>query len=48
MDDELSIALAQGYNNNLTFAGMSPAEFLLNGQSNQNATNSGNEVDVIR
>ena len=48
MDDELSIALAQGYNNNLTFAGMSPAEFLLNGQSNQNAANSGTETDVLR
>ena len=48
MDDDLSIALAQGYNNNLTFAGMSPAEFLLNGQSNQNAANSGTESDVLR
>ena len=37
MEDDLSIALAQGYNNNLTIAGMSPAEILA-GQSNQTAT----------
>lgn len=38
MDDDLSIALAQqGYNNNLTFNGLSPTEVLLAGQSNQNA-----------
>ena len=48
MEDDLSIALAQGYNNNLTIAGMSPSEFLLNGQSNQNAANSGTEADVLR
>ena len=47
MDDELSIALAQGYNNNLTIAGMSPAEILA-GQANQNAANSGTETDILR
>ena len=47
MDDDLSIALAQGYNNNLSIAGMSPAEILA-GQSNQNAANSGTESDVLR
>ena len=39
MEDDLYIALAQqGYNNNLTFGGLSPTEVLLAGQSNQNAT----------
>ena len=47
MDDDLSIALADAYSNPYSIEGFSYAE-ILNGQSNQNAENSGTEVDVLR